>query len=93
MDKIYEYEGRYYSDTDHSLEVEDGEWGGDLFDLFWDASNGSLYGVLCDSTVYYSVENPENVYESVEELVENYFDDSKVSLDDIKKKGETNEND
>lgn len=85
-DKIYEYNGKYYCNTDHSLEVEDGLWGGDLFDLYFDASHGSENGCLCESTVYYSAYNPETVYEDSDELVADYFEDDVVSLEDIRKK-------
>ena len=72
-DKIYEYNGKHYCETDISL--TDDKYGGDLFDLYWDASRGDLGGVLCDTKLYYSVYNPETVYESAEELVEAYFED------------------
>lgn len=84
MDKIYEYDGKYYSNTDHSLEVGDDKWGGDLYELYLDASQGSESGYLCESTVYYSAYNPETVYEDYEELVEDYFEDDEVSLEDIR---------
>lgn len=87
-DKIYEYNGKYYSDEDHSLEVEDSKWGGDLYDLYWDASHGDCNGELCESTVYYSVYNPENVYESAEELVEDFFENCEVELEQILKEVE-----
>lgn len=87
-DKIYEYNDKYYSETDHSLEVEDSKWGGDLFDLYWDASHGDCNGELCESTVYYSAHNPEDVYESVEELVEDFFGDCEVQLSEIVKEVE-----
>ena len=72
-DKIYEYNGKHYCETDISL--TDDKYGGDLFDLYWDASHGDLRGVLCDATLYYSVDNPEITYDSCEELVEDYFED------------------
>lgn len=90
-DKIYEYNGKYYSNTDHSLEVEDDAWGGDLYDLYWDASHGDLNGVLCDSIVYYSAYNPEEVYEDADELIEDYFADDVVDLESIRKEEDTEE--
>lgn len=72
-DKIYEYNGKHYCEEDLS-ETHD-NYGGDLFDLYWDASHGDLRGVLCDTELYYSVYDPETVYESAEELVEEYFED------------------
>ena len=72
-DKIYEYNGKHYCEKDLS-ETHD-NYGGDLFDLYWDASHGDLRGVLCDEELYYSAYDPETVYGSVEELVENYFED------------------
>lgn len=83
-DKIYEYDGKYYSNTDHSLEVDEGKWGGNLYDLFFEASHGSD-SFLSEQTVYYSDCNPENVYEDSDELVAEFFDDSEVSLEDIRK--------
>lgn len=83
-DKIYEFEGKYYSNTDHSLEVADDKWGGDLFDLYWDASHGSENGILCEETVYYSAYNPETRYADADELVENYFENYEVQFEDIK---------
>lgn len=84
MSKIYEYNGKYYSETDHSLEVDDDKWGGDLYDLYFDASHGDESGYLCEETVYYSAYNPEAVYDSYEELVENYFEDNEVSFEQMK---------
>lgn len=72
-DKIYEYNGKHYCETDLS-ETHD-NYGGDLFDLYWDASHGDLEVCLCETTLYYSVYNPETVYETPEKLVENYFED------------------
>lgn len=90
MDKIYEYNGKYYSETDHSLEV--GNWGGDLYDLYWDCSHDKTdRGILCEETVYYNAYQPETRYESYEELVEDYFEDSVVELSDIVTKTEVEE--
>lgn len=72
MNKIYEYNGKHYCNTD--LSMTDDDYGGDLYDLYWDASHGSLGGDLCEVTVYYSAYNPEIVYESAEELVEDFFE-------------------
>lgn len=83
-DKIYEYNNKYYSNTDHSLEVDEDKWGGDLFDLYWDASHGDESGCLCEETLYYSAYNPETVYNDADELVENYFEDNEVQLEDIR---------
>jgi len=83
-DKIYEYNGKYYSKTDYSCEVDDDKWGGDLYDLYFDASHGDCSGELCESTVYYSAYNPEETYEDSDELVEDFFDDCVVDLEQIK---------
>ena len=72
-DKIYEYNGKHYCETD--LSMTDDNYGGDLYDLYWDASHGDLRGVLCDTTLYYSVYSPETVYESAEELIEDLFEE------------------
>lgn len=72
-EKVYSYDGKLYCEKDLSMEYDN--YGGDLFDLYWDASHGSESGSLCESTVYYSAYNPEEVYESAEELVEDYFED------------------
>lgn len=80
-DKIYEYNGKYYSETDHSLNVDDGLWGGDLYALYWDASHDDMEGILCETTVYYNAYNPEVTYESAEELIEDTFENCTVELE------------
>lgn len=69
-DKIYEYNGKHYCETDISL--TDDKFGGSLYDLYWDAS---LIGCLCEETLYYSAYNPEKQYDTAEELVKDYFED------------------
>ena len=76
MSKIYEYGDKIYCEEDLS-ETHD-NYGGDLYDLYWDASHGDLRGTLCDTTLYYQADNPETVYESAEELVEDFFEDSVI---------------
>ena len=84
-DKIYEYDGKYYSNTDHSLEVADGEWGGDLFDLYFNYSHSKEgSGVLGEETVYYNAYNPGVTYCDCDELVEDFFADDEVDLEQIK---------
>lgn len=73
MSKIYEYGDKIYCDKDLSEEYDN--YGGDLYDLYWDASHGDLRGTLCEATLYYSEYNPETTYDSAEELVEDFFDD------------------
>ena len=73
MGKIYEYGDKIYCDEDLSEEYDN--YYGDLYDLYWDASHGDLRGTLCDTTLYYSAYNPETIYDSAEELVEDFFDD------------------
>lgn len=75
-DNIYEYNGKRYCKTDISL--TDDKYGGDLYDLYWDASHGYFRGTLCEETLYYSADNPETIYETAEELVEEYFEDCVV---------------
>lgn len=73
MDKIYEYNGKLYCETDLSMKHDN--YGGDLFSLYWDASHGDCRGELCDETLYYSAYNPEVVYDNPEDLVEDFFED------------------
>lgn len=84
-DKIFKFDGKYYSNTDHSEEVEDDKWGGDLYDLYYDASHSKEYrGVLCETTYYYSAYNPENAYEDSDELMADFFEDDEVSLEQMR---------
>lgn len=68
--KVYEYKGKHYCEIDISLEDDDYE--GDLFDLYWDMRQN---GEACESTVYYIPENPEITYDDEEELVKNELED------------------
>ena len=90
MDKIYEYNGKYYSNTDHSEDIADDKWGGDLYDLYFDcAHNKDDRGILCEETYYYNAYNPEVQYADADELVEDFFEDCEVQLEDIKESEET----
>lgn len=80
--KIFEYNGKYYSNTDISEKIGS-SYGGDLYDLYFDASHGSERGLLCEETVYYSAYNPESIYDDYEDLVADYFEDSEVSLEEL----------
>lgn len=82
-DKIYKFNDKFYSNTDYSLEVDEDAWGGDLFDLYWDASHGEYNGALCEETTYYSAYNPETYYADADELVEDFFEDEEVSFEDM----------
>ena len=72
-EKVYSYEGKLYCEKDLSMEYDN--YGGDLFDLYWDASHGGDRNELGESTVYFSASAPDEVYESAEELVKDYFED------------------
>ena len=70
MAKVYEYKDKHYCEIDTSL--KDDDYGGDLYDLYWELRKE---GALCESTVYYSAYNPEEVYDTAEELVEHELED------------------
>lgn len=73
MAKIYEYKGKKYCDIDFSL--KDDTYDGDVFDFYLELSKD---GVACDYTFYYSPEDPEEQYETAEELIENEFSDYQI---------------
>lgn len=74
--RIYEYNGKHYCDKD--LSETDPLYAGDLYSLYFDAAHGDLNGALCEETVYYSAYNPECIFETVEELVEDFFSDDVI---------------
>ena len=69
MVKRYEYKGEIYCEEDLSEEIEN--YGGDLFDLYW---NLKTAGDAIEWKYYASIQNPENTYDSVEDLIEKEFD-------------------
>lgn len=73
MAKIYEYKGKKYCDIDFSL--KDDTYDGDVFDFYWELRKD---GIASDYTFYYSPENPEEQYETAEELIENGFSDYQI---------------
>lgn len=68
MAKQYKFNGQIYCEDDLSEEIEN--YGGDLFDLYWDLKTA---GSARERTLYYSEENPETTYDSVEDLIEGEF--------------------
>lgn len=73
--KIYEYNGKHYCEK--NLSKTDDKYGGNLFDLYWQATqHDGLDDVLCEVTTYYSAYDPDTLYETAEELIESYFEDS-----------------
>lgn len=68
--KIYEYKGKHYCDEDISL--EDDDYGGDLYDLYWELKKDGL----ANEYTYYKADYCESdAYESAEDLIENEFED------------------
>lgn len=49
-DNVYRFEGKVYSEEDLSEELGD-EWGGDLYDLYWELSHNR--NILDEMTLYY----------------------------------------
>ena len=70
MAKVYEYKGKKYCEVDFSL--KDDTYDGDLFDFYWELMQD---GIASDYTFYYIPEDPENQYDSAEELIEKVFSD------------------
>lgn len=66
-DNVYRFEGKVYSEEDLSEEFGD-EWGGDLYDLYWELSHNRQ--ILDEKTLYYrrNEEAPE-YYDEYEELL------------------------
>lgn len=69
--KKFEYEGKIYCENDLSEEIDN--YGGDLFDLYWDLKKN---GEACEETYYYprDIERSDQRHDTVEELIENEFD-------------------
>lgn len=69
--KKYKYEDKIYCEEDLSEEIDN--YGGDLFDLYWDLK---INGEACEETYYRPrvIERSDQTYESPEELIENEFD-------------------
>ena len=77
MNKRYKYNGKIYCDDNLSEEIEN--YGGDLYDLFFSLRNN---GEASEVTYYYSPYNPENYYDSIEELMENEYEEFEVNEDE-----------
>lgn len=69
-EKIYELDGKLYSELDLSEKYDN--YAGDLYDLYWELERNKR--LADDFTLYYATENPENEYETYEELIEEEFD-------------------
>lgn len=70
MDKIYEYKGKHYCETDISHRDDDYE--GSLYDLYWELRKDDL---VTEDTVYFTIPYESERYGSAEDLVEGEFDD------------------
>lgn len=68
--KVYEYKGKHYCEEDLSLEDELYE--GDIYDLYLEMKDDHL---VRENTTYSAAENPEEEYESVEEMMEDVFEE------------------
>lgn len=71
--KEYEYQGKIYSEEDLSEEIDN--YGGDLFDLYWELKN---QGHANETTLYYNTDDEDKVYESYEELLMGEFKELEV---------------
>ena len=69
MAKRYRYKDQIFCDDDLSEEIDN--YGGDLFDLYWELKT---VGEATEWTNYSCTGNPETVYNSAEELIEKEFD-------------------
>lgn len=72
LDKVYEYEGKIYSEEDRSIELGD-RWGGDLYSLYWELKKKGL----CNEYTRYTTGNDWS-YESAEELLAEEFGEYEV---------------
>ena len=70
MAKRYKFQDQVYCEDDLSEEIDN--YGGELFDLYWDLK---VAGHATEWTSYASTGNPEKVYDSAEELIEKEFAD------------------
>lgn len=73
MNKKYEYGGLIYCEDDLSEEIDN--YGGSLYDLFYNLENDGRAGY---AEVYYKKESNEP-YEDYEDLIESEFSDLEVS--------------
>ena len=69
MAKRYKFQDKIYCEDDLSEEIDN--YGGDLFDLYWELR---VSGEAVEWTRYSSTHDSENVYDSAEELIEKEFD-------------------
>lgn len=70
MNKKYKYNGKIFCDDDLSVEIEN--YGGYLYDLFNELQKD---GSVVEETIYYTPSQPEQIYDSVEDLIEDRFKD------------------
>jgi hypothetical protein len=72
MMKKYEYNGKIYCDEDLSCDIDN--YGGDLFDLFWELKRK---GKVEEHTTYYC-RNSGTFYDSIEDFIEQECEDLEV---------------
>lgn len=61
--KIYKWHGKYYCEEDLSEQYEDGEWGGDLYDFWWDLRHEAIG--FHEETFYFYEETSYDEYEDL----------------------------
>jgi len=79
--KIYEYKGKFYSEKDRSREVDDAEWGGDLYDLYWDMKKD---GICTEETIYHIDGEYGQTWDEAEEMIEEAFEHLVISEEDFR---------
>ena len=83
---IYEYKGKYYSETDLSEKYWNKDesvnmWGGDLWDLYFALRNDNICD---DQTRYYATAHEdEDDYDNPEDLIRNEFRDLIVKNEEV----------
>lgn len=73
-EKIYEYKGKIYCEEDLSMEHDN--YGGDLYDLYWELKKD---GKANEITEYYTY-GSELYYDSPEELIEEEFSNLRSAI-------------
>lgn len=87
IERSYRYEGKVYSESDLSEELDD-EYGGDLYALHWKLEHDQKK--INEREVYLASvgDSDEKEFETLEEMLEYYADDLglvELSQEDIKK--------
>lgn len=70
MDKIYEYKGKHYCETD--ISHRDDDYAGSLYDLYWELKKD---GKANENTIYWKEEDGSQYYDGAEEMIEGEFKD------------------